>query len=188
METQLATIFQIAEQWDAILLLDEADVFVEARTWHSLERNALVAAFLRKLEHCASIMFITTNRVANFDPAILSRIHLKFGYPNLDKTERMQIWCSNLKRANTLQGKVSLRNNELKDLIGMELNGREVYNQLGFAKIMTDVRQIKNLVATAHALATGDNTVVTFSHLMQMVNLSKEFSNTFGATPAHMYE
>ena len=123
---QLATIFQIAEQWDAILLLDEADVFVEARTLHSLERNALVAAFLRKLEHCASIMFMTTNRVENFDLAILSRIHLKFEYPNLDKTERRQVWRSNLERANTLQGKVSLRKNELDDLVDMELNGREV--------------------------------------------------------------
>jgi hypothetical protein len=35
-----------------LLLLDEADVFLEQRTINDLQRNRLVPIFLRKLEYC----------------------------------------------------------------------------------------------------------------------------------------
>ena len=50
LEEQLSVIFQIASHWNAILLLDEADVYMEARSPQNLDRNALVSVFLRKLE------------------------------------------------------------------------------------------------------------------------------------------
>ena len=42
-EGNLASIFQLAERWHAISLLDEADVFLEQRCPSDLERNRLVA-------------------------------------------------------------------------------------------------------------------------------------------------
>ena len=42
-EEKLATIFQRATAWNAIVLLDEADVFLQQRTAQDLERNALVS-------------------------------------------------------------------------------------------------------------------------------------------------
>ena len=49
-------------RWEAVLLLDEADVFLEARSTHDLERNKLVSIFLRVLEYYEGILFLTTNR------------------------------------------------------------------------------------------------------------------------------
>ena len=49
-ERKLSWVFEYAARWGAIVLIDEADVFLEARSSHDLERNALVAVFLRKLE------------------------------------------------------------------------------------------------------------------------------------------
>jgi hypothetical protein len=49
-----------------VLLLDEADVFMEARSSHDLDRNKLVAIFLRLLEYFEGIMFLTTNVGPNF--------------------------------------------------------------------------------------------------------------------------
>ena len=91
--------FDIATTWKAIVLIDEADVFLEERTLAHLERNAMVAVFLRQLECvlplpssllvCAfadrlplpharasyryfrGILFLTTNRVRVFDEAFL---------------------------------------------------------------------------------------------------------------------
>jgi SpoVK/Ycf46/Vps4 family AAA+-type ATPase len=99
LEKQLSTIFQITNQWDAILLLDEADVFLEKRSSQNLHRNGLVSVFLRKLEYCTRILFLTTNRVSEFDDAILSRIHLLLKYENLNKDARKNIWTSFLKKA-----------------------------------------------------------------------------------------
>jgi hypothetical protein len=49
--------------WRAMLLLDEADVHLERRSTMDVLRNGLVSAFLRSLEHCRRISFLTTNRV-----------------------------------------------------------------------------------------------------------------------------
>ena len=46
----LGRAFDLAASWNAVLLIDEADVFLEERTLAHLERNAMVAVFLRQLE------------------------------------------------------------------------------------------------------------------------------------------
>lgn len=51
-ETKLQDVMSMCSRWGAILLLDEADVFLEQRDLHELERNKLVSIFLRVLEYC----------------------------------------------------------------------------------------------------------------------------------------
>ncbi len=63
LETELQKILDICHAWGAILLLDEADVFLEKRNMHDIHRNALVSIFLRQLEYFQGILFLTTNRV-----------------------------------------------------------------------------------------------------------------------------
>ena len=126
LEKQLSDIFQIANQWDAILLLDEADVFLERRSSQNLHRNGLVSVFLRKLEYCTRILFPTTNRVSEFDEAILSRIHLLLKYENLNKDTRKNIWTSFLKKAQTQKGAAKIGPKYLESLVKAELNGRQV--------------------------------------------------------------
>ena len=46
-ERNLLTWFELAKFWRAVLLLDEADVFLERRSASDLARNNLVAIFLR---------------------------------------------------------------------------------------------------------------------------------------------
>lgn len=50
-EDSLKDILSIVPRWGAVLLLDEADVFMEARNSSDLERNELVSIFLRTLEY-----------------------------------------------------------------------------------------------------------------------------------------
>jgi hypothetical protein len=82
----------ITHSWGAILLLDEADVFLEARQPHDIHRNALVSVFLRLTEYYQGILFLTTNRVATFDEAFQSRIHMGIRYENLTAKARKKIW------------------------------------------------------------------------------------------------
>jgi hypothetical protein len=76
LEQELQKILDLAHSWSAVLLLDEADVFLEARTAQDIHRNALVSIFLRLLEYFQGILFLTTNRVSTFDDAFQSRIHI----------------------------------------------------------------------------------------------------------------
>jgi ATP-dependent protease Clp ATPase subunit len=42
-ERSLENHFRLANKWGCVLLLDEADVFMAKRDWHSMERNAAVS-------------------------------------------------------------------------------------------------------------------------------------------------
>jgi len=56
MEIKLQEWFKIAQHWDCILLIDEADVYMENRETSDLERNNLVASFLRVMEYFQGIL------------------------------------------------------------------------------------------------------------------------------------
>ena len=68
-----------------MVLLDEADVFLEERTKLDLERNALVSVFLRVLEYYEGILILTSNRIGTFDEAFKSRVQLAIHYPLLSE-------------------------------------------------------------------------------------------------------
>jgi hypothetical protein len=88
--------------------------------------NSLVLVFLRKLEYYQGIMFLTTNRVTDFDEAMQSRIHLTLKYGALGIDTRRGIWKSFLETATTVKGKAIYTPIELDKLVRKELNGREV--------------------------------------------------------------
>jgi hypothetical protein len=102
-EKQLQEILDMCTRWNAILLLDEADVFLEERSLHELERNKLVTIFLRVLEYYEGIMFLTTNRVETFDAAFQSRIHISLEYKELDAKSREAVWRNFLKQHDVAQ-------------------------------------------------------------------------------------
>ncbi|KAI9653671.1 MAG: hypothetical protein M1831_005699 [Alyxoria varia] len=93
-DIRLREILELCRRWSAVLLLDEAEVFLAERNLHELERNRLVAVFLRALEYYQGIMFLTTNRVRDFDPAFQSRIHISLEYPDLNADSRRSVWAS----------------------------------------------------------------------------------------------
>ncbi|KAL4878182.1 hypothetical protein BJY04DRAFT_221328 [Aspergillus karnatakaensis] len=102
-ERSLETNFNLANRWGCILLLDEADVFLQSRSKQDFQRNSLVSVFLRVLEYYAGILFLTTNRVGTFDEAFISRIHVMLYYPPLQEEPTVQIWKMHIKRAQKRQ-------------------------------------------------------------------------------------
>ena len=58
LELKLKEVFEYAVTWKAILLLDEADIFLQERDVHDVKRNALVTIFLRELEYFDGILFV----------------------------------------------------------------------------------------------------------------------------------
>ncbi|KZF26691.1 P-loop containing nucleoside triphosphate hydrolase protein [Xylona heveae TC161] len=174
LDNRLETVFELAQQWDLILLLDEADVFLEQRGTDNLTRHQLVSVFLRRLEYFRGILIPTTNRVENFDIAVLSRIQWKMQYSEIDPESRMQHWDNNLKRANTHCGGVlNITKQELNGLARKPFNGRE----------------IKNTVFTASVLARESHTPFSYAHLQKVIDATEVFQRTFLKTERseHMY-
>ncbi|OQE69864.1 hypothetical protein PENNAL_c0126G04017 [Penicillium nalgiovense] len=164
LEQQLETVFKIAKHFNAVLLLDEADAFMEQRTSYHDTHNRLVTIFLRKLEYYQGILFLTSNRGIQFDDAILSRIHLIIEYENLTREFRRDLWSTFLSKACTMQGPAIVEEHELRRLESLALNGRE----------------IKNVAAIAHALAEADVNQVNYKYLKLAAESNKKFSKEFG--------
>jgi SpoVK/Ycf46/Vps4 family AAA+-type ATPase len=111
-----------------MLLLDEADVFLEARSPNNLERNELVAIFLRQLEYYQGLLFLTTNRINAIDPAFKSRIDLILPYYDLDSLARKQVWKNFINRLPPAE--VQLSDKDFDKLAETEINGRDIKNIL----------------------------------------------------------
>jgi hypothetical protein len=50
-DQELTRWLRLGTLWNAVLLFDEADVFLEARAHGDIDRNSLVSVFLRALEY-----------------------------------------------------------------------------------------------------------------------------------------
>jgi hypothetical protein len=132
-EQRLLRWFDLANVWNAVLLIDEADVFLERRSSSDLRRNNLVVIFLRTLEYYRGILFLTTNRVGTFDEAFLSRIDVAVYFPPLSSESRVRLWSTFIsKLENERRGEIRvgtdfksyIRND--RDLLNLQLNGREI--------------------------------------------------------------
>jgi SpoVK/Ycf46/Vps4 family AAA+-type ATPase len=93
----VATIFRLAQEEDAVLFFDEADAIATRRATsgdHALfrEANTVVNVLLQELERFNGVVIFATNLAANFDPAFERRLrtHVLFEMPGVD--EREQIW------------------------------------------------------------------------------------------------
>ncbi|ETS75830.1 hypothetical protein PFICI_12774 [Pestalotiopsis fici W106-1] len=161
LEAELQRVLDICHTWGAILLLDEADVFLEKRNMLDLHRNALVSIFLRHLEYFQGIMFLTTNRVETFDDAFQSRIHIGLRYDELDTKAKKAIFKIFIERVKALQ-EVPITNFTDED-----------YNTL--ARQSLNGRQIKNTVRTAQALALHRGEALSMKHISQFLDVLQSF-------------
>jgi hypothetical protein len=89
-EKNLEIILKRSARWGAILLIDEADVYIRERG-NDLDQNAVVAAFLRTLEYFSGLLFMTTNRGDDVDDAIRSRCIaiIKYEVPTLENAKKL---------------------------------------------------------------------------------------------------
>lgn len=92
LEESLSEVLSRAARWKAILLIDEADVYVHERG-DDIHQNAIVGVLLRLLEYFRGIMFMTTNRATIIDDAILSRVtaHVRYTPPQ-DDDQAGRLW------------------------------------------------------------------------------------------------
>ncbi len=91
METALKEALTRAQRWGAVMLIDEADVYIRKRS-DDIAANAVVGVFLRVLEYFDGLLFLTTNRIDDIDEAIVSRCIALIRYHAPDQAARERIW------------------------------------------------------------------------------------------------
>ncbi|KAL0577787.1 hypothetical protein V5O48_004216 [Marasmius crinis-equi] len=175
MEDTLKYVLQLATSWDAVVLIDEADVFLEQRSLHEIERNALVSAALRVLEYHRGVVFLTTNRIKVFDEAFLSRFSIAVKYPELNQNGRYLIWSRFLELA-------GYKIVESPFITNDDLNHEKVIPRKSIEALAAknfNGRTIKNLVRTAQALALSTNSPLKMEHVHIVVRAQEKFLEDF---------
>ncbi|KAH8807766.1 P-loop containing nucleoside triphosphate hydrolase protein [Xylogone sp. PMI_703] len=167
-EKYLESVLHLGTLWKCVVLLDEADVFLEERTQTDLKRNALVSVFLRILEYYDGILILTSNRVGTFDEAFISRVQLALYYPPLSQNGREEIWCNFIHglRETNPDAKIEELLRKVEVLARNELNGRE----------------IRNTVKTAMQLAQFKGKNLSYSHFEKVIQVSGEFGEYLNDT------
>jgi SpoVK/Ycf46/Vps4 family AAA+-type ATPase len=160
-EKYLEAVLLLGTTWGCVVLLDEADIFLEMRTQTDLQRNALVSVFLRVLEYYEGILILTTNRIGTFDEAFKSRVQLALHYPPLGVQGRWEVWRNFVQ--SLTEGGESMDSEELRRKLDVlahhELNGR----------------QIRNTINTARQLARYKGETLRYRHLDQAIQVVNEF-------------
>ncbi|KAI8955849.1 hypothetical protein F4801DRAFT_586532 [Xylaria longipes] len=161
-EKYLESVLHLGKLWKCVVLLDEADVFLEQRSLEDLERNALVSVFLRVLEYYEGILILTSNRVGTFDEAFKSRIQLALHYPALGPYERLQIWQNFFENLDSLQD-TTIDVDDLRDHL-VELKEEEMNG-----------RQIRNAITTAMQYAKWKGETLTYAKLKDVIEVAGRF-------------
>ncbi|KAK1623849.1 hypothetical protein BDP81DRAFT_465153 [Colletotrichum phormii] len=174
-EKYLETVMYLGKTWDCVLLLDEADVFLEERTLADLQRNSLVSVFLRLLEYYEGILILTSNRVGTFDGAFKSRIQVAIHYDNLAKMSRKAIWQNFFDM---------IQESTEEDANMLELERRLDH----LAKEDMNGRQIRNALLTARQLAKHRKERLDWEHLSQVIDTSAAFNKYLKAVRGHTDE
>ncbi|KAK4097461.1 P-loop containing nucleoside triphosphate hydrolase protein [Parathielavia hyrcaniae] len=143
-DKRLGIVLDITRRWRCVLLIYEADVFLHKRGDDvSLERNAVVSLFLRRLEYFRGVAILTTNRDFDIDVAFMSRIHFKFHHKDLDPHTLFCIWKNRLaKELKAPEAKIS--ETDLERLANQyhTLSGREIKNAAFCAKSISRIRMV----------------------------------------------
>ena len=132
LEERLAGVLALCAPWGALVLIDEAEMLLEARSRGEVVRNAMVCVMLRLLEYFQGVLFLTTNRVQCLDPAFASRVQCALRYSALDAGARGAIWRDLLARVPGGSGS----DVDAAALARAPLNGRQIKNVLQLAQAL----------------------------------------------------
>jgi len=137
LEAELMNVFTRAKRWNAVMLLDEADVYVHERG-NNMQQNAIVGVFLRVLEYQGTVLFLTTNRPEDVDDAIASRCIARLVYESPCVEDAAKIWrilanVSDLKISDKVIANVTAAN--------PGMTGRDIKNSLKLASLMPDAEK-----------------------------------------------
>jgi hypothetical protein len=144
METALKEVLTRAQRWGAVMLIDEADVYIKRRD-DNIAMNAVVGVFLRVLEYFNGLLFLTTNRVDDIDEAIVSRCIAMIRYEAPDQAARRRIWQVMLD-----QFSLGVDDQLLDDLVALfpKASGRDIK---GLAKLTAKYCSQKRIPPSAEA-------------------------------------
>jgi SpoVK/Ycf46/Vps4 family AAA+-type ATPase len=151
-EKNLSRVFELAEELDVVLLLDEGEALLARRTsvqtsndrYANLETNFL----LQRLESFEGIVIVTTNAADHIDSAFQRRMDIVVDFRPPDVNERMRLWQLHLPAEHGVTSGL------LRDLA---------------SRCQITGGQVRNAVLHAAVLAIDDRSVMGDAHVVAAI-------------------
>ncbi|KAF5713584.1 TOB3 (member of AAA-ATPase family) [Fusarium mundagurra] len=199
-------VFEMATEWNAVILLDEADVFMAERNPNDIHRNELVSIFLRELEYYRGIIFLTTNLYHTIDTAFRSRVSLHLLFKSLTREARETVWRKFLQRLSDSNrvtdvtdeslatGSTTPRNEGTDDNAGGEITaayGDKPLDDEDIAELslwQLNGREIKTAVKMVRSWCDNKGYIMTLSRLENGIKVTSPHSNKDGDVDKDLYD
>lgn len=199
-------VFEMATEWNAVILLDEADVFMAERNPNDIHRNELVSIFLRELEYYRGIIFLTTNLYHTIDTAFRSRVSLHLLFKSLTREARETVWRKFLQRLpdsnritdvtdeSPATGSTTPRNDGTDEDAGGEITATYEDKPLDDEDIaelslwQLNGREIKTAVKMVRSWCDHKGYIMTLSRLENGIKVTSPHSNKDGDVDKDLYE
>ncbi|QSZ28706.1 hypothetical protein DSL72_003206 [Monilinia vaccinii-corymbosi] len=149
LEKSLEQILYFGRVWKCVILLEEAEMFLEKRSFGDLQRNALISVFLRVLESYNGVIILTSSPITAIDEALKSRIQLSLRYAPLNLAQRTKIWETHITQLESLESlfnpstiNISELRANLPALAKYKLNGHEIGHAVRTARQLALLKAI----------------------------------------------
>lgn len=114
-ETALAKNFHLAQAWDCVSLLEDADDML-SHSNSGMKSNMLVKTFRQVLDQFTGLLFLTSNQHRPFDVALLSRLHIALYFDPISKESALKIWTNLLRRLDA-QGEIDYSEDSIMNYV-----------------------------------------------------------------------
>jgi SpoVK/Ycf46/Vps4 family AAA+-type ATPase len=132
-ESYFESVLSLGKVWGCVVLLDEADVFLEEGTPEHPARSAFTAILLKVLEAYDGLLILTSKRVDTFDEAFKTRVQLSLHQKDFTADPRMVIWQKYFEGLKILEeARIDFGDlqDHLEELARNEMNGRQIRNAI----------------------------------------------------------
>ncbi|KAG8782472.1 hypothetical protein FRC12_020786 [Ceratobasidium sp. 428] len=182
LESQLRDIMTMSASWNAIVLIDEADVFLEARDQFDSSRNSKVSVFLRLLEYHTGVTesgrsigplyrkFSRFSQKRLVPTPTSRRFTIALHYPDLGQDSRLRIWREFLSRARVEIGAPGATQPSGPNYISHQDITR-------LSKKPMNGRVIKQLIRGAQAIAIAKKEPFGMTQLEKVIGITEKFES-----------
>lgn len=158
-ERKLSKMFQLAQRWRAILVLENADAFLTQRSRNEAGSSAVTLA-IRSMGSYTSILILTTSRVGDLDEAVWSYTDLAINFPPLRGERLQEVWGHSISEYKVKNySRIMEFIEDICRTEGLEINGRD----------------IRNITLAAQNLARHQTEFLEVQHLQAVLENRKEF-------------
>ncbi len=180
LEEQLPKILLRAANWGALLLIDDADVFLQQRDTEFLEHNALVSNFLQHLDRSDALVFLAISYEVKHDPGLESRMHCMLHLPGLNFHEQKNIWLNLIESIGLGRGDLYCLRGFIdnKEPDGLEQLAGGAHSNMNGRQIQHCLRAALALARRASGTQDGEGSEVISlktSHIRTVLDLGRDF-------------